>query len=300
MAQEKPKLVPARPEVDESASYMPRIPWRLVLLGMLSLATVMGGYAWKEKRKADALRAAILQVHDGQLGEARDAYMALRGKIEALVLDAAQKPLAPYVDPRLHIPGLRAGNGLYLRLRVNDAKTKAGIAKGAKVMDSDLIATCMGLSPASVRGLYEKGEFLTPEWAKETAQLRDVMHLRVQDEMLSRHIKADLPSVLGLVRADWLMLVLQEGPNRKVAPVDVFLWDLKRSEPLLRARVQAEGVLLTARIQSKDQPYSPKLAEQGAGSGGANDCSIASQLKALEHVKAEEPKSAEPVAPAVP
>jgi hypothetical protein len=281
MADKPQRLVPARPDVEESKAYMPRVPWRLALLAVLSIALVIVGYRWKEQRKADQLRATIVRAYDGELGEARAAYTAMRAKLEALVLSAASSGTDTLVDPRLHLPGLRSGQGLYLRLGLADAGSKAGIAKGAKAMTPDLIATCMALAPVSARGLYEKGEFLTDKWLEDTKKLQGVMQLRVQDEMLSRHLRADLPSVLGLLRADWLMLVLQEGVNRKVAPVRVFLWDLKRETLLLRTRVQAQGVLLTTRILSKDAPYSPALAEQGKESGGANDCSISSQLKAL-------------------
>jgi hypothetical protein len=104
--------------------------------------------------------------------------------------------------------------------------------------------------------------------------------------MLSRRIRADLPSVLGLTRSDWFMLVLQEGENRRDAPVRVFLWGLGQRgagpELLLRARVQSQGVLLTTRILSKDMPErAPQQDPERARAGAANDCSIAGQLKAL-------------------
>jgi hypothetical protein len=108
-----------------------------------------------------------------------------------------------------------------------------------------------------------------------------VLSLRVQDEMLSRRIRADLPSVLGLTRSDWFMLVLQEGENRRDDPVRVFLWGLAQGELLLRARVQSQGVLLTTRILSKTTTQAPPIDPDRAHSGAANDCSIASQIKAL-------------------
>jgi hypothetical protein len=276
------RLVPARPHThDESAAYMPRIPWRYVILGVLSLVVVGGGYWLKEQRKTRDLRAAILRVHETELAQAREAYAGLRNKLESLVLSAAQTVPENFVDPRLNIPGLRSGNGLYLRLMAADAKNKEGIARGAKAMEPDNIGNCLGVTAPSVRGLYEKGEFLTPQWISEVKKLRDVMSLRVQDEVLSRHIRSDLPSVLGLLRSDWFMLVLQEGPNRRDAPVDVFLWDLRHGESLLRAHLQSRGVLLTTRILSKGAPAAPALSEQERNGGAANDCSIAAQLKEM-------------------
>jgi hypothetical protein len=276
------RLVPARPSVPEdSRAYMPRIPWHYVALGALSLIVVMGGYYLKQRHKAEQLRAAMIRVHQVELAEARGVYTKLREKLEGLIVNAASADPKTLVDPRLHLPGLRSGNGLYLRLPLAAATTRAGIAEEAKVAEPDRIATCLGLAPASARGLYEKGEFLTPAYLKELEQQTDVLHLRVEDEMLSRRIRADLPSVLGLARSDWFMLVLQEGDNRRDAPVRVFLWGLAQGELLLRARVQSEGALLTTRILSKTTSSAPPIDPDRVRAGAANDCSIAGKLKVL-------------------
>jgi hypothetical protein len=275
------RLVPARPDArDDSSAYLPRIPWRFVLLGALTVTTVVGGYYWKEQRKAGELRAAIVRVHETELAQAREAYVALREKLEGLILSAASERADDQVDRRLNLSGLHAGTGLYLRLSLAQAQSKAGIAEGAKSMTPDLIASCLGLAPTSARGLYENGEFLLPSYIEEVKKQTSVMHLRVQDEMLSRHIRADLPSVLGQMRSDWFLLVLQEGENRRDAPVRVFLWDLAHNDLLLRARVQSQGVLLTSHILSQASPARTPLPTERT-TGAANDCSIASKLKQL-------------------
>ena len=279
----KPRLVPARPDAQaESAAYMPRIHWHLVLVVTLSVAAIVGSYVWKQKRNADDLRAAMVQVHDVELKQAQTAYIAMRDKLEGLISSVAGSEPASLVDPRLHIPGLRSGHGLYLRLPLAAAQTKEGIASAAKAMEPDRIANCLGLAPASARGLYEKGEFLLPAWLDQINQQDSVLSLRVQDEMLSRRIKGDLPSVLGLLRSDWFMLVLQEGETRRDDPVRVYLWDLAHEQLLLRARVKSQGVLLTSRIlSSSPAPAAAAPQDQEARTGAANDCSIASQLKQL-------------------
>ena len=266
---------------------MPRIPWHYVVLGVVSVALLGGGYYFKERQKARELREAMIRVHEVELAEAREVYAGLRGKLEDLIVDAAAADPSTVVDPRLHLPGLRSGNGLYLRLPLAAAKSPAEIAKAARFAEPDQIATCLGLSPASARGLYEKGEFLTPEFLKTLKNETSVLSLRVQDEMLSRRIRADLPSVLGLSRSDWFMLVLQEGENRRDAPVRVFLWGLSSegSELLLRTRVQSQGVLLTTRILSKTTENAPPVDPDRARAGAANDCSIAGQLKQLTEAK---------------
>jgi hypothetical protein len=275
------RLVPARPDThDDASAYLPKVPWRFVLLGALTVTTVIGGYYWKEQRKAGELRAAIIRVHETELAQAREAYVGLRDKLEGLVLSAAGARADDQIDRRLNIPGLRSGSGLYLRLPLAQAQTKAGIAEAAKAMAPDLIASCLGLAPISARGLYENGEFLLPSYLENVKKQTSVMHLRVQDEMLSRHIRADLPSVLGLMRSDWFMLVLQEGENRRDSPVRVFLWDLAHGDLLLRARVQSQGVLVSTHILSQANQTRTALPGE-RNTGAANDCSIASQLKQL-------------------
>jgi hypothetical protein len=277
------RLKPARPHAPDAktAGYLPRIPWRYVLLGMLSLATVIGGYLFKEQRKAVELRASILRVHETELAPAREAYIAAREKLERLVQSAAEAPTENVIDKRLHLPGLRSGTGLYLRLPLSAASDKADLAAHARAMEPDMIPNCLGLAPGSARGLYEKGEFLLPEFVAGLKEQDSVMHLRVRDDTLLRHIRSDLPSVLGSLRADWFLLVLQEGENRRDAPVRVFLWNLAHEELLLRARVQSQGILLTSHILSTGTNPSTAPEIKQRDTGAANDCSIAAELKRL-------------------
>jgi hypothetical protein len=281
-----PRLSPARPDARaDSAGYLPRVSWRFVLVGALGLLVVMGGYYFKEQRKAVRLRAAILRVHEVELAEPRAAYRALRAELEGLISSAANAPLTDSVDPRLHIPELRAGNGLYLRLPLAAASSKSAMAAAAKVMEPDLITRCLGLTPAPAADLYDSGEFLLPSYVAGAKEQTSVMKLRVLEDMLSRHIRVDLPSLRAMLHAAWFMLVLQEGENRRDKPVRVFVWDLRTKELLLRARVRSQGVLVTSHILS--QGLDPHAASSGGdrSAGAANDCSIGGELRRLTSPK---------------
>jgi hypothetical protein len=121
--------------------------------------------------------------------------------------------------------------------------------------------------------------------------------------VLAHHISADLPAVLNMLHEDWFLLVLQQGENRRDDPVDVFLWDMRSSQQLLRGRVQAVGVLLSARIQSKDAPGGPHMTPDQVEVGAANDCSIAAKIKQLagaELATVEHEPPPPPAAPSVP
>jgi hypothetical protein len=301
----KPRLVPARPqEPEEAAAYMPRLPWRWILLGVLGVGTVMGGYWLKEQRRADMLRADILRVHQQELKQPAERYEALRTKLEGWVLEAAKEAPQAWADERLRVSGLRGGNGLYLRVPAAQADTPEHLAKAASQMGPDAIGSCLGLAPSSARALFDKGEFLRPAWIDDIRGEASVMTLRVKDEMLSRRIDTDLPIVMDLLRSSWFLLVLEQGPSRRDSPVDVFLWDIKRNQQLLRARIQARGALLGARVASAGAPRAEGTRTHDLTGSGATDCSIASQLKALTGIPLAEIESelpgAKPVVTAAP
>jgi hypothetical protein len=276
------RLTPARPQSrSDSVGYLPKIPWRYVLLGTLSLLVVVGGYSWKEQRKAVALRASILRVHEIQLAPAREAYLAARAKLERLIISAANGPSDDHVDERLNLPGLRSGSGLYMRIPLAQAVSSPKITAATKAMQPDAIPSCLGLSPVSARGLYETGAFLLPEFIANLQEQNNVMHLRVQDDVLSRHIRADLPSIMNMIHSQWFMLVLEEGPNRRDAPVRAFLWDLAHDQLLLRARVKSQGILVTSHILSKGVQSERAVEPNQHDAAAANDCSIAAAIRRL-------------------
>lgn len=281
---DRPELRPARPDDASSGgrpSYMPRLPWKWIILGTGALVLLFGGYYVRREQRNEALRQQMLTLHEERLGELSGRYLHFRERIERLVREAADggEP-ETWVDPRLNIAGLRAGEGLYLRIPAEVAREQPErIGAAARGMANDSIMRCMGIAPMSVRGLYEKGDFLTPEWVEQVRTEGDMMQLRVLDDQLGRHVQVDVPVVASMLQADWFLLVLQQGENRRDHPVDVFLWDLRRDRPLMRARIQARGLLVPVRIEGATAGPAPGRPQ--VRSGGAQDCSIASQIRAL-------------------
>jgi hypothetical protein len=280
------ELIPAQPQAENAdQAYMRQMPWRWIIFGAIALIAVIVVYRAKENQKAAALRAQIILVHENDLKEVSKKYQALRDQIENWILKASSTIADNYIDPRLNITGLRSGKGLYLRLRFGYAVSKEKIAAYAAKAEADAIAQCLGLEPAWARDLYEKGQFLMPQWLNEVRSSNDVMRLRVIDDELALRIRRDLPKVAELLKSDWFLLVLQHGETRHNEPVDVFLWDIKRGESLLRARIKAKGMLVPLRFDSKDAPAPPikPLSESAAAqqAAAADDCSIAAKIKSM-------------------
>lgn len=285
--EKKAALRPARPDPEELGggrpAYMPRIPWKWIVLFGGLVGLVYGGYQVRERQRADALRAQILDTYDENLGSLSERYVAFRQRIERWTSEAARggEP-ERWVDPRLRVSGLHSGEGVYLRLTAEQAASAEGIADAARAMQQDALVRCLGIAPASARGIYEIGNFLTPEWRDEVVGASDFMRLRVMDEQLARSMEVDVPVVASMLGAQYFLLVVQQGENRRDAPVDVFLWDLREDRQLLRARFQANGILLPVRLRFDGVPPPPRPdGHAELFSGGAHDCSIAAQIKAL-------------------
>lgn len=235
-----------------------------------------------------------MRLHRETLATASREYVAFRDDVTARVIRAAATEPTGNVDAQLRIAGLRSAPGLYLRIARTNAHEAASVATAAAMSGGDVIASCMGLAPLSARGLFEKGAFLLPNWLDEARATDSVLRLRVLDDELARRVKRDLPSVLALLASRWFLLVLEHGP-RTHSPVDVFLWDLREPEPLLSARIQSQGVLMSARVRVDGASAAPKLDPTAAHRIGAHDCSIASQIKQM----AGTPAASVPAIPAV-
>lgn len=278
------KAATVEPEYEPGASYLPKLPWRWLVLAVVIGAGIYYGYQYRERERATAMREQILSTHEQALAPIVNRYRTFRERITDWTLEAVNggEP-ERWSDARLRVAGLHSGDGLYLRVRASDVTDAASLENAARAMDQDAITRCLGIAPSSARGLYENGAFLMPEFLDTVRNEPDFLRLRVIDETLSHNISVDVPIISTLLRSQYFMLVVQRGENRRESPVDVFLWDLGENRQLLRARIQARGVLIPVRIDrmipGTHVPRAPGVPS--TSSGGANDCSIASQIRAI-------------------
>ena len=286
------RLKPARPELDEAegAAYLPKLPW-VWILGGIGLVVAFGAvYELRATQRTEALREELLETHVRELGDLTTRYRTFRERIERWTIEAAEAGEPErWVDPRLSIAGLHGGDsgggeGLYLRLMADYATTPEGIEGSALSMETDALTRCLGIAPASARSLYESGQFLMPSFVDGIREESDLLRLRLYDEQMANAIASDVPVLGTLMQAQYFLLVIQQGENRRDAPVDVYLWDLRTDQQLLRARITGRGVLIPVRIDALlpgvDMPPPPP-GRPSTHSGGAHDCSIAAQIKGL-------------------
>jgi hypothetical protein len=282
MSDEIPELKPARPDAggSETKTYMPRLPWPWIGGLGLFLTLSIGTCHIRDKQETDALRVSVMKAYDEQLLPTAKRYQDIAQKIRGNTAGAASRPAETYVDPRLKLDALGQGKGLYLRLPAKaEVKTAAQVTSASLDMPPDAIARCLGLAPMMVPELFARGGFLEKEWIDQARDADSVLKLRVVAEELKQRSERDLPFLSEAVKSDWFLLVLERGDNRRDAPVDAFLWDLRSNKLLLSTHAKAKGTLVSARIAVSGA--TPGNYATGAQSGAAQDCSIASQMRAL-------------------
>ena len=272
------KLVPARPDV-AGGGVRAKVPWFWLLGGVSALALFVAGYVYRSDQEVLAQRQALLQSYE-QLRPAAERYARFRAKLEGWISTAAARPAGRHVDPRLRVSALHSGNGLYLRILAREAGNPEAIERAARRMRVDTITRCLGIAPASVRGMYERADILMPAWLRPVHEATSQQRLRALGESLQRRAAQDLPAIANLMQSQYFLLVLQQGESRRTSPVDVFLWDLRHDQLLLSNRIQSHGVLLPVRLAVKGVPIVAAPPPR-VDSPGAADCSIAAEIKAM-------------------
>ena len=281
----------------EGKAFKAKVPWLWIGAIAFALAAAFGWYNWRERSNAVQIRGGIAASYEAHVVPVRERVFAFREKLEARVQEAAaQDPPETWADPRLNLAGLHRAQGLYMRIHVDHTGDSESISNATRLMDPDAISRCLGLSPSSLRAFYDRLPFLSPEWLEEVeAAEDDNLRLRVLEEQLRTRVERDLPLMLDAERSDYFLLVVQRGETRRDHPVDVFLWDVRREQLLLKTRAQARGTFIPVRIAIGDTPYGK--APPPPRSTGVNDCSIASQVRAVAGEGAPSVASEMPVAP---
>ena len=300
---EIPDLRPARPDLEDKApGYMPKLPWKWIAAIGAFLLLSIGTCQLREKQEVAALKTSVLAAHRSQLGPLVTRYQDLLNKVYRNTRGAAQRRVETFVDPRLKFDALGAGKGIYLRLRTKDATTPEQIASAGLDQQPDAIGRCLGLTTVWFPELYAHGTFLEERFIKQAEDADNLMKVRVVAEEIRQRSLRDLPFVAEALKAQWFMLVLEPGDNRRDAPVDVYLWDLRTDTLLFSGRAEADGVLVSARIAVTGT--TPGQYASGQQSGAAQDCAIAAKLRALAGAGAgasfgsEPPKPRDALAPA--
>ena len=283
-----------------------------VVLGFVAHTVVSG-------HELNAGKEALLAKQRAVAATLGAEWFPLRDRIESDVHAAAQMAGPSYpgdrIEPAARTGAFRSQPGIYLRVRVADAKEVAKVAADAK---RDAFAACFlrepnpkpGSSPgaAGVAGpaseavaeqpwnlgrAYAATRILTDDWVGSVKDADEDMRLRVFNEQYDKAVRDEIPVAIDVVkRAQFFLLVLDEddpaakafadgGPIGEEAlqlvphPAVVHLFDLKSNVEILRFRGTGDARVLPAGERAVTDPETVDAMQRQA-----NNCALANLVTA--------------------
>ena len=208
-------------------------------------------------------------------------WYPLRDKLEKITLDAAAHFDGDKVDPEAARMDFRSSPGLYLRLRVAEAKNAESLREHAKDSVKDAFTGCLlrepnaalaqgqadaGTGPEQPWNLhraYSATRVLTDEWSNEVKAAEDKDRLRVFRQQYDKAKRDEIPVAIDIIkRAQFFLLVLdedvpdarelsndpkdaggitEEGLQQVPHPARILIVNLKTGAELARLRKTAEA-----------------------------------------------------------
>lgn len=216
---------------------------------------VAGIIFWRRSQaELDSERQALMAKQRAVKTELGPRWDPMRDKIEAWTIGLANDAGAEHVDQNaLKTLDFRSKPGIYLRLRVDDAKTPEAIRKNAKDSLRDAFTSCLvrvpnpnplagnecqrtrdcaqgetcnelnhcsrPAQPFNLRVAYRTLNLLSDEWVRDVQEATTELRLRLLATSYEDAIRDDIPIAVDLLtRAQYFLLVLDESPAGKEAP----------------------------------------------------------------------------------
>ncbi|KPK14918.1 MAG: hypothetical protein AMJ62_11440 [Myxococcales bacterium SG8_38] len=274
---EPSELTPAEFDGRAKNRYRPRLPWARIGLVILAAALIAGAYFWRQKVRADALRARMQERHAEMVAPVLDGLEATRLDLEGKALSAKEGAAKRLVDAQVPLSALHDEEVVYLLVRAPDLRSEETLRAAMGSEEQDAIGACLGLALTPVSALSEVPEVLTAKWLARADETNDMRRLSVREEQLRRAIDRELPALQERLPAEYFLLLVVQGQSRLTDPVDVFLWDLQQDKLVLRSRTENRGRLIS--VRSRIGPSSEGAKAEGDPIVVA-DCSIAAHIKA--------------------
>jgi hypothetical protein len=279
----------------------------LVALG----AIVLGFVAHKvvSERELNVDREALLSKQRAVEVTLGPEWYPLRDGLEAEVLDAAKGWMGDNVLDQARSGSFKTQPGLYLRMRVADAKDAASVRRVAADAKKDAFAACLLREPneRGARGEVDGGAFaeqpwnlgqayaatriLTPGWVDEVRAADDDLRMRIFTEQFDKATRTEIPFAIEIVkRAAFFLLVLDEDTPEAAAYVEaggiteealqmvphdarIHLFDLATKKEILRLKRSGD-----ARVIPAGERMVTDSETRDAMQRQANNCALARRV----------------------
>jgi hypothetical protein len=282
--------------------------------GLLAGAAILGGliaHKVVSERELSSDKQALLAKQrsvDATLGA---EWYPLRDRLESGVLGAAKTYAGDLVSAQARRREFRSQPGLYLRMRLADAKDSPSVRHAASDSRKDAFAACLLREPneRGVRGDLDGGAFaeqpwnlgqaygatriLSEDWTQSVKDADDDLRLRVFREQYDKAVRDEIPLAIAVVkRARFFLLVLDEdvpeasasgdggGPTEETLqlvdhPARIHLFELPSGKEMLRLRRSGD-----ARVIPAGEHVVTDVETREAMQRQANNCALAGQAEA--------------------
>jgi hypothetical protein len=281
----------------------------LYLFGVSAIIASLVAYHYVSDYQLGAQKHDLLAQQRAMKTTIGAEWFPMRDEIESYVLDAAKASKGDFVDSEFAKWDFRSAPGLYLRMRVADAKDAASLRSAAADSQRDGFVGCLLREPnRAATGDRDAGAFpeqpwnlgraykatrvLTDEWAEQVKAADDKMQVRVVEEQYEKASTVDMRTAAEVVKqARFLLLVLDEDSPSVHAtadggPVDeaalqlvphasrVHVLDLRTKAELLRLRREGSASFLFAGEHAMTDPETRDAMQRQV-----NNCSLADQVR---------------------
>jgi hypothetical protein len=277
----------------------------LFAIGGVSISLLI--YWFISSRELAQQKTALLAQQRAAKATVGAEWYPMRDKLEKLALEAAGPYPGDLVEPEAKSWDFRGLPGIYLRMRVDNAKDVGSIRRAASESLRDGFTGCLlrtqnaallrgerdasafADNPWNLRQAYVATRVLGEEWESEVHAAGDDLRLRVFSQQYDKAKREEIPLVIDIVkRASFFLLVLDEDVPEAAAlgdggvitsdvwqqvahPARVFVYNTKESKLLVRLRrTGSADVINTGAIPSEET----RLAMQRQ----VNNCSLAQQV----------------------
>ncbi len=202
---------------------------RTHLILIVGLAASLIIYRTVSGRELGTRKTSLLakqRADDATIGK---EWAPLRDRLEKFVTDRSGNFGEDKVEPEAKAWSNHVASGLYLRIRLEDAKTPEKIRAAAQDSMKDAFVGCMlrtehpalaqgtpdaGIFPEqpwNLRQAYSATRILTPEWVSQVKDSDESIRLRIFEQQYDKAQREEIPQAIDIVKkADFFLLVLDE------------------------------------------------------------------------------------------
>jgi hypothetical protein len=283
----------------------------LYLFGVSAILGSLVVYHYVSDYQLNAQKKDLLADQRAMKTTIGASWFPMRDELEAYVLDAAKAYKGDFLDSTAAQSNFRSEPGLYLRMRVADAKDIASLRAAAAQSKKDAFTGCFlrESNRAAAMGAPDAGAFpeqpwnlgqaykatwiLGDEWSQQVRDANDRMQVRLAQEQYEKASKLDMRTAAEVVKQSrFFLLVLDEdSPDVKTSAdggrVDeaalqlvphwsqVHVFDLRTKGDILRLRRQGAASFLGTSDQVMNDPEVREAMQRQV-----NNCSLADQVRA--------------------